>query len=168
MPVLRTFVILAHLLTTARAQFNLPLAISELPACSVSLPLALRSICPSDNSKLSCGQQLLPAAECKFPDIPNCFCTNSTLQLQFASCVQESCNRTEVSSEPLTCARFELLVLKACSCHNRVPKPFVQRRSTALEEQRVYPNRDNHICNRLSNYSSQAVLSIPHLTALVG
>lgn len=105
---LSRFLVVAFLLNTVLAQFNLTLLISELPACSVSLPSWTQiEEEPSDNSKIECSQQSLPAAGCAFEDIPNCLCTNVTLQAQLTTCVHVTCNIADQFSK--FCA-FVLLI----------------------------------------------------------
>ncbi|KFY21942.1 hypothetical protein V493_06972 [Pseudogymnoascus sp. VKM F-4281 (FW-2241)] len=70
--------VLMSLLTTALAQFNISLAVAQLPACAAS-----------------CSGQLLPAAGCAFEDIPNCLCSSVSLRAQVSACILRTCSQTE-------------------------------------------------------------------------
>ena len=65
-----------------------------------SEPLCISTQTPlRKNFKISCSQQELPVAGCAFEDIPNCLCTNVTLQAQISGCILTACNQTEQFSK---------------------------------------------------------------------
>ncbi|OBT52452.1 hypothetical protein VE04_06915 [Pseudogymnoascus sp. 24MN13] len=65
----------ALLVGGAIADVNLSQALAQIPNCTQE-----------------CGVNVLVPAQCQLTDLPNCLCTNSTLQLEFALCVLESCD----------------------------------------------------------------------------
>ncbi|OBT82508.1 hypothetical protein VE02_09759 [Pseudogymnoascus sp. 03VT05] len=74
MRVLGIIATVALLVGAAIANVNLSQALAQIPTCTQE-----------------CGVVLVPA-RCQLTDLSNCLCTNSTLQLEFALCVLESCD----------------------------------------------------------------------------
>ncbi|KFZ00133.1 hypothetical protein V500_01167 [Pseudogymnoascus sp. VKM F-4518 (FW-2643)] len=74
MRVLGIIATVALLVGAAIADVNLSQALAQIPTCTQE-----------------CGVNVLVPAQCQLTDLSNCLCTNSTLQLEFALCVLESC-----------------------------------------------------------------------------
>ncbi|KFY91660.1 hypothetical protein V498_05371 [Pseudogymnoascus sp. VKM F-4517 (FW-2822)] len=75
MPVLGIIATVTLLIVATIADVNLSQALAQIPTCTQE-----------------CGVNVLVPAQCQLTDLSNCLCTNSTLQLEFALCVLESCD----------------------------------------------------------------------------
>ncbi|KFZ24294.1 hypothetical protein V502_01225, partial [Pseudogymnoascus sp. VKM F-4520 (FW-2644)] len=75
MRVLGIIATVALLVGAVIADVNLSQALAQIPTCTQE-----------------CGVNVLVPAQCQLTDLSNCLCTNSTLQLEFALCVLESCD----------------------------------------------------------------------------
>ncbi|KFY63171.1 hypothetical protein V497_02092 [Pseudogymnoascus sp. VKM F-4516 (FW-969)] len=75
MRVLGIIATVALLVSAAIADVNLSQALAQIPTCTQE-----------------CSVNVLVPAQCQLTDLSNCLCTNSTLQLEFALCVRESCD----------------------------------------------------------------------------
>ncbi|KFY95924.1 hypothetical protein V500_02609 [Pseudogymnoascus sp. VKM F-4518 (FW-2643)] len=75
MRVLEIIATVTLLVGAAIADVNLSQALAQIPTCTQE-----------------CGVNMLVPAQCQLSDLSNCLCTNSTLQLEFALCVLESCD----------------------------------------------------------------------------
>ncbi|KAH6714727.1 hypothetical protein BKA61DRAFT_517961 [Leptodontidium sp. MPI-SDFR-AT-0119] len=75
---LHIFIFLATLLGLTRAQVDLSHVLIKIPKCTQL-----------------CSLKVLGPARCPLTDLPNCLCTNTTLQEELATCVLGSCNFTD-------------------------------------------------------------------------